>query len=481
MQAIARLDSWSRQGGHGEALELLGQVDHDWVTAKKTYVGRPGRPMRTLAAFREAYVNAVLGAILASYEGASMSAVGSQNETSDYDVTLFGGKQTWSAMKEFNDTFRSVWGKESGVVFDTNIYVDATVPPTMRHSPDSWLMKDGPPGASKEWQYVQEAASLAKMRRFMERGEWEDHVAEVADGVMSGAPGAPRGAGSRFARTTHARGAFRVADALYDSYVRSVARNLAAAGFSAPPIESDDDFVRSMEHHEENAVMRSRNILYALFIRGAQHTERSFLKHGVSGGDQGPWRSKASISELNSRALLCAMEAYHSAGAVFDVVFRQQAGLLAPSDLVFSDYVQSFNEQVGDALKDLRHYADDPGTAFCQSAKYVRRMTIAADALLQHCEGSLPADAAGLLGAFRTLSDKNGVLLRLRGGADPAFAGFTDRQKSSAASERTREVLGTDALPEFKDKLLQLARAVHVLRYSQTGESTAAAGASPMA
>ncbi|MGW2232160.1 hypothetical protein [Streptomyces formicae] len=460
---------------------MLSTADNDWVTVKKVYAGRPGKPMLKLTEFREAYVTAVLGAILENYAGATMSAVGSQNETSDFDVTLIGGKQTWSAMKAFNDTFRSIWGKESGIVFDTNIYVDAIVPPTRRHSPESWLMKDGPPGTAKEWQYVHEAASLAKLRRFTEQREWEDYVVDVTDGIMRSTAGAPHHISSRFSRTTHARGAFRMADIMYDSYTRSVARTLKAAGLSGPPAQSDDDFVRSMEHQEENAVMRSRNVLYTLSIRGAQNTERSFLKHGPSSRNQGSWRSKASISELNSRALLCAMEAYHSAGAVFDVVFRQQAGLLDTSDLVFSDYVQSFNEQVGDALKDLRHYGSDPGMAFCQSAKYIRRMIIAADALLQHCEGSLSLDAIELLSEFRTLSDKNGVLLRLRSGADPNFASFTNWQKSLASSEHTKEILGTDTIPEFKNKLLQLAGAVHVLRYTQTRPSTVAAGASPMA
>ncbi|WP_432000537.1 hypothetical protein [Streptomyces sioyaensis] len=446
---------------------MLQRIGNDWVAAKKAYAGRPDRPMLKLTRFREAYVNALLDAILTGYQGAAKAAVGSQNETSDYDVTLVGGRGTWSAMKEFNAVFRSVWGKESGVVFDTNVYVGTIPPPTMQHSPDSWLMKDGNAGATSEWQYAQEAASLSKIRRFMDAREWQHYLNQVTDGVLAASPAVPRTSGTRFTQARHARGAFSVAGAMYDAYARSVARILTSEGYARRPAQSDDDFVRSMEHRDENAVMRARNVLYAMHTRGAQETERSFLHQGPSPSSQGGWRSQASIGALNSQALLYAMEAYHSAGAVFDVVYRQQAGLIDRSDLVLSDFVQSFNEQVGDTLKDLHHYERDPGKALYQSAKYIRRMTIAADEILRHCSGALDGEAAALLGRFRELGAKEGVLLRLRGGADSAFAGLTEQEKSAVASEHTRDVLGSDSLRDFRRKLLHLAGAVHFLRYTQ--------------
>ncbi|MFI1166309.1 hypothetical protein ACH4UM_22575 [Streptomyces sp. NPDC020801] len=466
---LAQLEGWSGRTEHSEAVAMLQRTGNDWVAAKKAYTGRPGRPMLALTRFREAYVNALLDAILAGCRGATKSAVGSQNETSDYDVTLIGGRQTWSAMKEFNAVFRSVWGKESGVVFDTNVYVGTIPPPTMRHSPDSWLMRGGNAGATPEWQYAQEVASLSKIRRFMDAREWQHYVNQVADGVLAPSPSAPRPSGTRFAHATHARGAFSAASAMCDAYAGSVARILTSEGHARRPTQSDEDFVRSMEHRNENAVMRARNILYAMHTRGAQDSEQSFLQQRPSPHSQGSWRTQAGVSELNSQALLYAMEAYHSAGAVFDVVYRQQAGLIDRSDLVFSDFVQSFNEQAGDTLKDLHHYEKDPGKAFYQSVKYVRRMVIAADEVLQRCGGPLDPGAVALLAAFKELGAKEGVLLRLRGGTDSAFAGLTDEEKSAVATAHTREVLGIDSLRDFRRKLLQLATAVHVLRYTRCG------------
>ncbi|MCL6302596.1 hypothetical protein [Streptomyces kronopolitis] len=446
---------------------MLQRADNDWAAAKEAYVGRPGFPMLKLTRFREAYVNALLDAILAGYQGTTKSAVGSQNETSDYDVTLIGGRGTWSAMKEFNAAFRSVWRKESGVVFDTNIYVGTIPPPTMRHSPDSWIVKDGNAHATSEWKYVQEAASLSKIRRFMDAGEWQHYLNRVTDDVLAPSSATPRTSGTRFTQARHARGAFAVAGVMYDAYARSVARILASEGYDRRPSQSDDDFVRSMEHRDENAVMRARNILYTIHTRGAQNTERSFVHRGQSPLGQGDWRSQASIGALNAQALLYAMEAYHSAGAVFDVVYRQQAGLIDRSDLVLSDFFQSFNEQVGDTLKDLHHYERDPGKAFYQSAKYIRRMTIAADEVLQGCGGALEDEATALLGRFKELGAKEGILLRLRGGADSAFAGLTEHEKSAVAIRHTRDILGSDSLRDFRRKLLLVAGAIHSLRYTR--------------
>lgn len=459
---VAELGRWSRQAPYGEALDMLKSAGNDWVAAKKAYAGRPGGPMRKLIVFREAYVDELLDAILAGYQGAERRAVGGTKETSDYDVTLKGGRGTWAAMKEFNTVFRSVWGKESGVVFDTNVYVGTI--PKPESSQESWRERAR---ATPEWQHAQEAASLSKIRRFMDTRGWNQYTTQVADGIMAPSPAAQRTSGTRFTQVMRARGAFSVAGAMYDAYTRSVARILASEGHTRRPAQSDDDFVHSMEHRDENAVMRARNILYAIHTRGVQDAERPYLEHGTSQQSQGAWRSPAGISELNSRSLLYAMEAYHSAGAVFDVVYGQQAKEIRDSDLILSDYVQSFNEQVGDTLKDLRHYEEDPGKAFYQSAKYVQRMTLAAGQILNRRNDTLDAEEHALLVRFRELSAEKGILLRLRGGEDAEFARMSEKEKSATAAACTEEILGTRSLRDFRRSLLQLAAAVHVLLYTQ--------------
>lgn len=471
----AQLAHWGKGGGsaadHSEALRMHRSVGNNWVAAKGAYVGKDGAPMLTLTGFRRPYVNELLEALLRNHPGAFLVAPGSDNETSDYDVAVLGGEGTWAVLREFNNIMREVWGTESGITFDTNVYVDLAVPPTdrLKSSADSWQMKGGRPTTDPDWVRVQETASLAKIRRFMSAGDWQRFTRGIRDDVMavSGGGGGRRVA-ARFEQTRRADSLFGAADGLYRAYVRDLARLLRARGHGAAyPAMDDERLVTYLEHHDENAVMEARNVLYAVHMRGAQNLARSYVRRGPSAaGDPAP-RSKPHIADLNARAQIYAMEAYHSAGAVFDVVHRQQAGKVTAEELAEPDYGQSFNEQVGDALKDVAHYGSDPGKAFHQSSKYVYRMTLAADKILKYGGGALPPQADELLGALRLLSAKTGVLQRIRNGADKEFAPLTQDQRSARARAETLVLLGTDSLDEFRGRLLDLARAVLVMRYAR--------------
>ncbi|MFE6692070.1 hypothetical protein ACFVFQ_37095 [Streptomyces sp. NPDC057743] len=463
----AQFARWA--ASYGNELRLLTDAGNNWGNAKAAYVGRPGAPMRQLAAFRREYVDTVLKALLEGFKGARTAAPGSVNETSDYDVAVLGGQGTWWVLAEFNKIMREVWGTESGVTFDTNVYVDLVEPPKSNLMTDdaSWQMRGGRPTTLPGWQRVQEVASLAKIRRFMPEEAWQTFSRAVADAVMAPQSRAGRKAADRFQQTRWTESLLSSADRLYRAYVRDVARVLRMQGYGDADTTMDDEqLVRHLEEHDENAVMRARNVLYAIHMRGAQNLARSFLAHESGPGGEG-WRSKSSIAELNARAQVYAMEAYHAAGPVFDIVHRLQAKRITADDLVGSDYGQSFNEQFGDALKDLHHYGDDLGKALYQSSKYVNRMTAAADELLQRDGGTLPPDAKATLEALRELSDGKGVLRRLRAGDDEELKHLTEQQKSALAQEEAVRILNTRSLEEFRQKLTRLAHAVLVLRYAQ--------------
>lgn len=75
-------------------------------------------------AFRRAYVNALLAEVAHQVQctrKCTALAVGSMNPTSDYDITV-SGPASGKIVEKFNERFRAKWNKESGVVFDTNIY-----------------------------------------------------------------------------------------------------------------------------------------------------------------------------------------------------------------------------------------------------------------------------------------------------------------------------------------------------------------------
>lgn len=70
--------------------------------------------------------------------------------------------------------------------------------------------------------------------------------------------------------------------------------------------------------------------------------------------------------------------------------------------LSLHDCLQSFNEQLGDFIKDLHHHANDksedlPGTGFFRSSKYLDRLIDAVDLLEQKAEGGLGVKIPGKL------------------------------------------------------------------------------------
>lgn len=426
-----------------EAISLLAAAGYDWVQAKKMYIGQPGEPMRKLVEYRKRYVDGRLQQILKDpkFTGVSLSSPGSVNITSDYDITLVGGTNTWQAVREFNEKFRKEWGRESGTVFDTNVYAADFPPPG---SKGSWIPAGArPPG----WDDAQEKASLSKVRRFMDQGEWNSYAGRVADATQDQQPASTRG--------QQVRQIFAEADRMYSTYVAHLADRLETQAVGRMrPREKPADFVDRITHSDENAVIEGRNTLYAIGLRGMQ-TEIG----------RGTRRQPVNVAELASQSLLFAMEAYHSAGSVFDVVHSQQAG--KTMEMTPSDYLQSFNEQLGDAFKDLAHYSADPGKAFYQSVKYIKRLVGAARKYTGATGVSLPLEPRELLNAFDTLSQDASVLILLRKGEQSEYAAMNDEQKSAAAREAVREALGVDTIDGFKKRLLSVALAIHMARYQQ--------------
>jgi hypothetical protein len=59
----------------------------------------------------------------------SAVSVGTATPTSDYDLSIYGS-QSGKVVKDFNDVFRKIFKKESGDIFDTNVYGSYSFEPT---------------------------------------------------------------------------------------------------------------------------------------------------------------------------------------------------------------------------------------------------------------------------------------------------------------------------------------------------------------
>jgi hypothetical protein len=125
-------------------------------------------------------------------------------------------------------------------------------------------------------------------------------------------------------------------------------------------------------------------------------------------------------------ATLFGHEAYHSEGPMIDVVGNQQGAFekagKEKKNLTMNEKLGSFNEQFGDALKDIAHYrvqSEENPHPFVktavQTSKYLDRLLKIAGEIQKEMRVEAPPQQSGL-GAV------NQGLLALRGDKDPEFA-----------------------------------------------------------
>jgi hypothetical protein len=259
--------------------------------------------------------------------------VGSVTRTSDLDVTTVGNNCA-GAVKYFNDFYRRGFCAESGVVLDSNVYceiykVHDWVPNNIAQARDS---VDKNPAC-------QDAMALAKLRRYAKTEEWD-----------------------KFAKSTaHVP---TVAEA--NNFFRYYEDQLRQASIVSTGTQCTAETGIPLEGHAaaENAKLAAANELYARRLESLRE-----LIWDDETADQ--------LKFEQSAANLFANESYNSQGPLLHVLGIVQGKRL---DLIESitkeQLLNSVNEQIGDALKDLTHYEKsdaDIGEALYKSSKYIYR------------------------------------------------------------------------------------------------------------
>ncbi|HBL13269.1 MAG TPA: hypothetical protein DD379_18090, partial [Cyanobacteria bacterium UBA11162] len=132
-------------------IQLLIRSASDWRIVKSNYLDYPNLIRRIIKYRGELIFNTVsivlnsnpqfrnLDVYLVDDQGVvlgglpEMVAAGSTDLTSDYDITFSSGAGNESleilAVETFNQLFREQWGRESGLVFDTNVYTSGHMRP----------------------------------------------------------------------------------------------------------------------------------------------------------------------------------------------------------------------------------------------------------------------------------------------------------------------------------------------------------------
>jgi hypothetical protein len=350
--------------------------------------------MKTL---RDTTVNGMLDMLInKGHQELRFTAAGSDNPTSDYDVQLYdaGGLNgnPGKVIAEFNTLFRQRYGCESGTLFDTNLY-----DPSFR-MPREDAVENAEINASEQRvapanDDAQIIGSLAKIRKFASEKTWKT----FADGLKAGLTGTDleRATQQLEQASEQIKGYNK---AIADRKNEIIARDPAFASVANTP----------------DGELRVKNELYAKKLEDVQKARQTQgkileeMKRATAGTREGLKEKLDGATQARKAAMveatLFAHEAYHSEGPMIDVVGNQQGVIKRAAHypghvagegrsqwgerwqmdnrpLRRAEMLGSFNEQVGDALKDIRHYGheapagSDPfGKTTVQASKYVQRL-----------------------------------------------------------------------------------------------------------
>ncbi|NEO96408.1 MAG: hypothetical protein F6K56_42290, partial [Moorea sp. SIO3G5] len=172
---------------------------------------------------------------------------------------------------------------------------------------------------------------------------------------------------------------------------------------------------------------------------------------------------KAEVERQLSNALFFASEAYHSKGTILHVVEgiqgKNQEVLAA---LTPNQILDSVNEQLGDFLKDIRHYTAeevDDGTTFYRASKYMHRLFDAVNLLKE--KGAIgDLDFESQYGSTKDLYEAIGeVLLPARKGK----FGLSPEETMELARDTVWNMYQIITAEELEDIVLSLVKEVNIV------------------
>ena len=324
---------------------------------------------------------------------------GNDKPSSDVDIST-KGINTELAVAMFNEEFKKQLKVpyESGTVFDYNVYaadwihnlkfdkgqkgdkeVTTKITPGVEHDE----------GKKEERDPILEQASLLHMRRYMSATEWQTYsegrlrkVDDVEDYVKL-------------------NGVLKSVEAQYKDFEDLISAK--SEGVEKSITEAEAGHVSAWEAHkakhfkDEAIRTRASNRIYEEKLRDLKGIRTQYkILAAAKPTEQRTDPDRAELARLArdatqilSEALYFANEVYATEGAVLHTVLGiQEADKIGKEqgekpDVPLSpeQYMQSFNENVGDVLKDLGHYKDKPSFAVFRSGKYMDRMLKAATQL----------------------------------------------------------------------------------------------------
>jgi hypothetical protein len=348
----------------------------------------------------------------------------------------------------------------------------------------------------------QDVAALVKQRRYMKQVEWDRYVDEVVESIHD-----PE-------RKKLTLLQYEEADSVYQFFAhelleevekgRENPENMDGHPITLGPeeeaalaqIDSKDnklgaiirqqllgaEKLQAITHDSPDLVLQKSNELYLARMRKVRQLQLTIRKLDDNQENSEKVKVlKAQVKQILGEACFFAAEAYHSEGAVKHIVAgiqgaknpEQKAAIM--SSLKPEHFLQSFNEQLGDFLKDLNHYHGEPdGKIFYRSSKYLYRLFLAVAELRQY--QFTQNDFALTIEEQLETSDKiakkiNQELVEIRKGNKAELD--TDDKKNQAAEAAMQTILGVNTASDLKVKILQMAREFNTLVRTRATELSA--------
>ncbi|MEA5597121.1 hypothetical protein [Rivularia sp. UHCC 0363] len=438
-----------------------------WDKVKKNYL-KDTKTMQGLIKFRKEEVGSIINEVRKSLETDAQNlkdiAPGSTDLTSDYDVTFDGGENKSlesKAVKEFNKLFRERWGKESGTIFDTNVYTTGHMP-TGKDKEEKekdkgrtqWQMtKEGEKKSDK----LLDEMALLKIRRNMSQSQWEKYQKNMLNGIKD----------KNTKKETEAR--LKKAEQLHQESQKEFKNKISKLSKEHKSLLNK---LKSKLKNKKNqdTEMAANNQLYESYLtKGEENlTELEALRTEV---EKQQIRTKEQakklddltlkLQEMRSKALVFANEAYHTGGAVEHVVLNQQ--MKQGISINNNQYLQSINEQTGFAVEQINDHKN-MGMALWKSSKYVDRLCDAINNIHKnHKEEGFKQPEKQ-----KEMSNLAKELLDIKKSKEEKLA--TDKQKSNAAKKLAKDYKINSKDQYLKDILTMNTEVNQQIREKTDGE-----------
>lgn len=401
-----------------------------WHEAIHDYATNFQWAMYSLILFRKKYVNETLAECAGNTPWAGKS-VGSTDLTSDYDITIAAPQgQDVVILEKFNARVQEDFGKQPGTVFDTNVYVkdygkvvdNLKINKSVESYNDSDVEFDAKNIASHR---DQDLASLTKHRRYTTQDGWTKYVEQLKEGLsgpLAESVGKQYDTADALYQIAIAQLLAAMEKVLWNSVAKKkghkLTENLAtynkctnALGHVAAlymrfkeevPLDGLSDAWKNASEGEpivdgSNVPLKERmqlnnsvllahiryyyedlllNVSNRLYVEAMKKIRELQAKEPQTDDVRGRIKCELGI------AIFFASEAYHSEGAVFDIVMGAQEHdeekkSKLREKLLPIHLLESFNEQYGDFLKDHVHYSFETqgyGTIYYRCSKYLSRL-----------------------------------------------------------------------------------------------------------